>query len=573
MKTLLALLLSLVGFNQAFSQDFEWHMYQCWPEHRGYLPISVDSTTLSLRWQTQIGTQILGEAIAAEGKVFVNSREGSEQGIYAFDAVTGSSVWTKDTSFASLTLPVAYYQGILFFQSVDGPFNTWLYMLEARTGDPAGQIPYDTQFQRYLAPTVNGHDVYVPGGYSGGMYSIDSRSRQVKWFQEVSDDDMWTPAMDQNGGAYAYTGGYLTRVDEASGSLDYQVQDPNWIPGPGSIHQAPVIGEQNNILVTNNSRLVSFDKTTGAIQWERTSDFRGQVSLHDGLIYVRNYGEIEARSEQDGSLVWHHQTIGNARGAILLTNQHAFYCTEDDTYALNLATQAIDWSYPANGLLSIGQGNLYIAEDNGVLSAIGYQHQPTVESIIPKTINYYQAEGAKSTISGFGFDEPGTTQVLFDGIAATNVQIIDPFTIECDMPAMESSKADITVIDSNGNGTLFDGITFTPYQELVGSLTPGGVVWIHVTVQPNDDFLLWMDLGDPYAQGQPWPPYIGLRWLEDLRLMISRHAFPHSTFSKYFWVPPNPNLIGQNLGIQTLAGPFVVGGQGAFSNLSLNTFY
>jgi outer membrane protein assembly factor BamB len=139
------------------------------------------------------------------------------------------------------------------------------------------------------------------------------------------------------------------------------------------MNTAPVLGGTNNILATQNTRLITFDLVTRTVRWQRIDQFRGTVSVAGSVLYVVNGDRVEARSERDGALLWNWQVparAGTLGGTLALTDNLLFASTESRTYALDLQGRTAVWSYPAGGRLSISQGILYIAQANGTLSAV-----------------------------------------------------------------------------------------------------------------------------------------------------------------------------------------------------------
>ncbi len=96
-----------------------------------------------------------------------------------------------------------------------------------------------------------------------------------------------------------------------------------------------------------------------------------------------------------------------------------------------------------------------------------------VDSIQPGSGPY--AGGYTATVRGFGFDPESPPVVLFGGVAASDVSVIDIETIEVTVPRspnpgpvsfggialLPSVSVDVTVVSSSGSRTLERGFTFT----------------------------------------------------------------------------------------------------------------
>jgi outer membrane protein assembly factor BamB len=96
------------------------------------------------------------------------------------------------------------------------------------------------------------------------------------------------------------------------------------------------------------------------------------VSVANGIVYVANNGQVEARNESDGSLQWLWiPPVGQVTGPMIVTKNMLLVSTATSTYALDLTTRQQVWSYPAGGSLTLSaQGILFIAQSSGRLTAV-----------------------------------------------------------------------------------------------------------------------------------------------------------------------------------------------------------
>jgi hypothetical protein len=79
------------------------------------------------------------------------------------------------------------------------------------------------------------------------------------------------------------------------------------------------------------------------------------------------------------------------------------------------------------------------------------------------------------TITGTGFT--GATGVTFDGIAATNVVVVNDTTITATSPAHAVDIVDVVVQSPNGDGTLTNAFTYDPAP-------PGGIAPVDPPAAP-----------------------------------------------------------------------------------------
>ncbi len=358
-----------------WSQAADWATFQGNARHTGFVPVTVDPVAFHEKWvRTPLGNAPLNPVTEGGGRVFLTSNYYS--GSHAMAAVntqSGANAWTYNFTVDGLH-PPAYGNGRVYV-TTSGHGNSFLWAFDAATGAVQFRSSYGNQWSHYFAPVVTADAVYMAGGYYGGMYSFTTADGSQRWFEETNQYDEWTPAV-ADGRVYAYTGDYDPKLavhDATTGTELYTIADPNFNWDGWSMRVSPVLGGQNNVLATQGNRLISFDLATRAIGWERTATFRGNVTVADGVLYVINNNQVEARRESDGSLLWVWIPPGGqqAQGTMIATRNMLFVSTGSHTYGIDLAARLMTWSYNRGGQLALGRdGILFIAGNNGQLSAI-----------------------------------------------------------------------------------------------------------------------------------------------------------------------------------------------------------
>jgi outer membrane protein assembly factor BamB len=303
--------------------------------------------------------------------VFVSSNTA----VAAVDARTGATAWTYDMgNTVSSVDPPAYGNGRVFV-ATGGHSDSFLYGLDAATGDVAFRTAYGNQWSSWYAPVVSGGTVYKGGGYYGGMYAYSASSGDERWFQTLSQDDEWTPAVD-GGRVYAYTSpgqqGELQVHDAATGALQFGIPDPDWGWGQVTIHPTPVLGGRNNVLISQGNRLVSFDLASRTVGWQRTGPFLRAPVVANGRIYAFSNLDVEVRNESDGSLVWVWHSPTNQYGkSMIVTDNLLFVSVRGQTFAIDLSARQQVWSYSRGGHITLTpEGILVIADPDNGLAAI-----------------------------------------------------------------------------------------------------------------------------------------------------------------------------------------------------------
>jgi outer membrane protein assembly factor BamB len=356
-------------------------MYQRNASHTGYMPISLNPSTFSVKWERTIGTLDLNPVTAANGMVFV-SEFGyfNNPGLYALDAETGSTLWSKQYGDVYSVNPPSYAYGNVYIQTGNHSDDTYLRAYKADTGDFVFRTAHFAQWERYYAPTIYDGSVYVSGGYYGGMYAFGAFTGEDLWFRDLPQYDQWTPAVDESY-AYAYLGEYspgLYVTDRFTGEPVFEIPDPDFEWEGWSMNLAPVLGGANDVLVIQADRLISFDLANRDIRWQRDAHFAGQPSVANGVIYAISSGALSAREQLTGNALWGWEPPeGSLKETIIVTNSHLFVRTSSAVYVVDIETHRQVWSYPTSGHLTISEDTLYIASTGGLLVAINYESNPS----------------------------------------------------------------------------------------------------------------------------------------------------------------------------------------------------
>jgi len=357
-----------------WSGAVEWTTYQGNASHTGYNPVAMDTHVFQELWTRTVSSAALNPVTAGQGQVFVttNAYFGIEQA-KSLDARTGAELWSRDFGAIHSVNPPAYANGTVYLQT-GGHEDSFLYALDAATGSVRFRTAYLNQWSHYFAPVIVGSSVYVAGGYYGGMYAFNTTDLSQRWFATLNQYDQFTPAV-KDTFVYAYTGSYqpkLTVTSANNGAIAYEIADPGFVWDGWSMNTAPTLGGAANVLATNGGRLISFSLTSRSIGYALAGNFRGQASVANGVVYIANNAQVEARKESDGSLQWSWAPPdGPSAGPMIVTKNLLLVSTAANTYAVDLASHAQVWTYPAGGQLALSaQGILFIAQSSGKLTAV-----------------------------------------------------------------------------------------------------------------------------------------------------------------------------------------------------------
>ncbi len=302
-----------------------------------------------------------------------NSYFGAQQQLHVLDAVTGGKLWSHGFGSIHSVDPPAYADGSVYV-ATGGHEDSYIWAFDATAGTERFHTAYENQWSRWYAPVIVGQTLYMAGGYYGGMYAFSTVDGTERWFASLKQYDEFTPAVEGGlvyavGGTNVYAPG-LEVVDATTGAVTYEVPDAGYAAGGGG--QAPVLSPSATLLTNQGDRLLSVDLANRRMAWTVMGYFGGQITLANGVIYVRSDQAIQARRESDGSLLWAWTPPqGFLSGPVIATQNLLFVSTSSTTYAVDLGAHLPAWSYPVGGLLTLSKdGLLFIAQGNGTLTAI-----------------------------------------------------------------------------------------------------------------------------------------------------------------------------------------------------------
>jgi len=356
----------------------DWGTFQGNAAHNGYVPAVLDPGVFAKRWEATISAQPtygLNQAVSGGGTVFIsNAAYFGRQLLIAFNAASGSQVWSQDFGIIHSVDPPAYADGAVYV-ATGGHEDSFLRAFDAVTGTQLFRTPYENQWSRWQAPVVSGGNVYMAGGYFGGMYSFDGTGAQ-RWFNELTQYDGFTPAVG-NDRVYALTGQVSPQVlvvDPATGARVDSLTDPVLESGGYGVSGTPVLGSAHNLLTVQAGQVLSFDLQSRGTAWRMIGGFVGMPAVGNAVVYVQNGADVEARQESDGTLLWTWRRPGQVGlWPTMIATKNLLFATDGaSTFAVDLGAHLQVWSYPAGGQLSLTRdGLLLIARPDGVLTAMG----------------------------------------------------------------------------------------------------------------------------------------------------------------------------------------------------------
>lgn len=358
----------------------EWATFQGNAAHTGYVPVTLDPNQFDTRWQISVpaflymnGWFNLATVTTEDGNFYM----AGANAVTARSEYDGSTLWSY--SFSGLpnpsVNPPAVSNGIVYVAAGQQQ-STYMFALDAGNGSKLLQSSMSSQWENYLAPTVGPLGVYTNAGLYGGLYAFDFQGNQL-YFAQTAQQSTWTPAID-SGSVYAYTGDALRVFDPVLGTLKTKIIDPTFSNYIYNIGGSAVLGASNSVFAAayGNSilndgaignSLVHFNLLSNTVDWTIKGCYPSTPAYDNGIIYAANNNplQVEARSEIDGTLLWFWTppASGDTKfvSEVLLTQNTLIVSTNLSTYAIDLSTHHVVWSYPATGKIALSpNGILYI---------------------------------------------------------------------------------------------------------------------------------------------------------------------------------------------------------------------
>lgn len=357
----------------------DWGTFQANAQHTGYVPVTLNPSAFTPRWRITApavnGTQIVLSTVATGGgRVYVtngNWMSTTHAALTAYSETDGAKVWSH--SFLDLTYPAtnppAYANGRVF-TAAGAQQSTAMFGFDAASGNQLFKMPMNSQWERYLAPTVFNGNVYTDGGSYGGLYSFSATTGAQNYFFQLDQYDAWTPAFDSQN-MYTYMDGRLRVQNPLTGAVLATINDPLYSWSGYTTNSAPVVGGNGIVYAgslsnANSNGIVAFDSINKSVRWSAKGAFAGNPAYADGYLFAANNatGKMEVRRESDGGIDWSWtspETGSSFASDVLLTRNLVFVSTSTMTYAIDRSTHATVWSYRGAGKLALSaNGVLYI---------------------------------------------------------------------------------------------------------------------------------------------------------------------------------------------------------------------
>lgn len=363
----------------AVSSLSPWSTYQGNASHSGFVDASFDASKFTRRFNNPTASIIKAShnGVAIDnGKVFFIPPVyfGFPAELVAINEADGSVAWRASLGSGGVTAAPATGNGKVFVTAT-GEQNGYFWIFDQQSGALISKTPMQTQFLLNQAPTVLGGDAYsLTGDYGSGISKFSSLTPTVLWSGAMPQSDGYTPAVDANN-VYGYARGKLRVLWASDGQLRWEADDADY-SSAGRTGSTVALTDRQAVVV-EGGRLVAFDTLMRTRAWSVANLHVGQPAVGNGLVYAlaASGAVLEARALEDGKLQWATESLGNYKLTdVIVSRNLAFVSGDEMTFAIDLATHKVVWTYPRGGTLAVSSnGVLYIMGANGNLVAVNLQ--------------------------------------------------------------------------------------------------------------------------------------------------------------------------------------------------------
>jgi outer membrane protein assembly factor BamB len=349
---------------QPLSGSAEWTTFQGNPGRTGYVAANVNPADFTMRFKWFPAEKLIQpQSLVTSGDMLIfSNREPGSPGhtLRALSGLSGQVAWRGEWRNNEGSL--AAINGHTYVASTE------LEAFGASSGNRLWKMRHAWGFS--LAPTIVAHrsKLYVGAeeGFEGSVARYDATSGALEWTSPRLGAPTRPSAIAvDDARVYQNNGKKLSIVRDDDGSLVSTVAYPREISGD---QLAVVLDGKGSAFVAGYGELrglrglARVNLSSNSIAWVVSDRFTSHPVYANGVLYVANESRLEARSPETGALLWSWQAPGHQLMSLLVVGNHAFVRSSGVTFAVDLTTRNVVWSYPLGGEMAVSaNGVLYIA--------------------------------------------------------------------------------------------------------------------------------------------------------------------------------------------------------------------
>lgn len=374
----------------------EWSQFQGNAGHTGYAPSCCLPTQTTPNWTVRTvafkdptPAYRFTPGVASDGdKLFVSwlGHPSTINGVSALNIATGSELWEwtyQGNDSEDISAP-AYDNGRLYVHrwghssscGIGCHDKPRLLGMNTTMGAQIFDQTHSGQWSSGGRPAALDGQVYVAGGYYGGLDNYDGATGQIEWFAGMPQEYGWIPAA-HGDKVFTSFSGHLTVVNKSTGAQQTLLAPS----GGGYGSSTPVVVSANEAYVPSGNLITQFDPANKYATWEYKVGnqwLANQGLAIGGDALYANFGSVlKAIDRETGLLLWEWTAPVQLSSNVIATNTHLFVGNNDTTYAIGLDSRSVEWSAAYGGELAVAGGHLIVSNSSAV-HAFALVPEPTV---------------------------------------------------------------------------------------------------------------------------------------------------------------------------------------------------
>ncbi|MFF5309520.1 outer membrane protein assembly factor BamB family protein [Streptomyces massasporeus] len=294
----------------------------------------------------------------ADGTAYVSSYNGN---LYAVDASSGKKRWAfNPADYGGLPSAATVSGGIVYVASGEK-----LYAVDADSGKRRWEFynAADDLLARPTRPVIDGHTVYIDGGFQSGgeLAALDAATGKKRWAFHTGAELAYTPTI-ANGTIY------VVAIKDSSSRLfaiDAETGKKRWEHAGDGLSYSPAVAK-GTVYVAGYGHLHALNASTGKQKWSIKVSEYGLTSpiATNGTVYFGSGNSLSAVDATNGKRRWTYVTGDRVLESPAVADGTVYFGSFDDRlYALDATTGKKRWTVQADSNVSsspvIAEGTLY----------------------------------------------------------------------------------------------------------------------------------------------------------------------------------------------------------------------
>ncbi|MBT3249512.1 MAG: PQQ-binding-like beta-propeller repeat protein [Candidatus Pacebacteria bacterium] len=320
--------------------------------------------------------------------------------------------------------PWVFNKKYLFINNQNG--NS--YGINSQTGEI--KWIFDTDDYSPFPVTKLDAETIAINSFDSNLYALDSSSGVEKWrFSNPNITHPDTPAITDDDDTSVFFGdrlGTIYAINKKSGEIDWDYQlEPIDLkivdPENNPIHFGRIFQDGNNIYIRSSveAKLISFDKKSGDLVWEKFIDYKSEdVLIYKNIVIANDSEFIYGINKKDGQTVW-KEPFSKLPSLKSINNQSIYIINDKKITSIELETGKKAWILKIKGLI---EEEIVFDNDQGYLF---YNFEGSQSNLIVFNLKMGTIDWEKKLISSISTYRLLEDNILIIGSAAGQIFLLD----------------------------------------------------------------------------------------------------------------------------------------------------